>query len=616
MFMKNRKVRVVFQPERKEILTSIKTPIREAIEKAGVKINFPCGGKGICGKCRIRVKGKLSPLTSVEKKHLQSVENDVRLACQVVVEGDVEVEIYPLSLISFPKILTDRINRKIKIKPVIKKIYLSLSPPSLKDQIADLSRLERHLGERGIRYPLTDLDLIKRLPGVMREGDFKLTAVLEKQRLLAVEKGDTRGKNFGVAFDVGTTTVVGTLIDLDTGEELATDALLNPQASFGEDVVSRIDFLQSHPEGLKILQKRIIGAINRITQRLREVGEVKKENIYLATFVGNTVMQHLLLGINPTNLALYPYVPVVKRSMELKATDLGIRINPQGSLYLFPSVAAFVGGDTVAVILATSLFNEGNRKVRLAIDIGTNGEIVLAKGKKLVCASTAAGPAFEGARISQGMRAERGAIEKVRLEEGKIEVEVIGGGRARGICGSGLIDASSQLLKEKIIDSSGRLKPSSKAKEWSSRIIRKNDHNGFLLVEKEKAQDGIPIILTQKDIRELQLAKGAICSGIKILLTCLGVERDEVDEVLLAGAFGSYINPESAHLIGLIPTFPKAKVRSVGNAASLGAIMALVSEKDRKQTEKISEGVDYVELASYPDFSDILTQAMEFGKQE
>ncbi len=616
MFMKNRKVRVVFQPERKEILTSIKTPIREAIEKAGVKINFPCGGKGICGKCRIRVKGKLSPLTSVEKKHLQSVENDVRLACQVAVEGDVEVEIYPLSLISFPKILTDRINRKIKIKPVIKKIYLSLSPPSLKDQIADLSRLERHLAERGIRYPLTDLDLIKRLPGVMREGDFKLTAVLEKQKLLAVEKGDTRGKNFGVAFDVGTTTVVGTLIDLDTGEELATDALLNPQTSFGEDVVSRIDFLQSHPEGLKILQKRIIGAINRIIQRLREVGEVKKENIYLATFVGNTVMQHLLLGVNPTNLALYPYVPVVKRSMELKATDLGIRINPQGSLYLFPSIAAFVGGDTVAVILATSLSNEDSRKVRLAIDIGTNGEIVLAKGKKLVCASTAAGPAFEGARISQGMRAERGAIEKVRLEEGKIEVEVIGGGRARGICGSGLIDASSQLLKEKIIDSSGRLKPSSKAKEWSSRIIRKNDHNGFLLVEKERAQDGIPIILTQKDIRELQLAKGAICSGIKILLTCLGVERDEVDEVLLAGAFGSYINPESAHLIGLIPTFPKAKVRSVGNAASLGAIMALVSEKNRKQTEKISEGVDYVELASYPDFSDILTQAMEFGKQE
>ncbi|MFQ5834688.1 MAG: ASKHA domain-containing protein [bacterium] len=615
--MKNRKVRVIFRPEKKEILTSIRTPIKEAIKKAGIKVNYPCGGKGICGKCKIRVKGKLSPLTSVEKKHLQSVEKDIRLACQAVVEGDVGVEIYPLSLVSFPKILTNRISRKIKIKPLIEKTYLSLSPPSLKDQIADLSRLQRHLKDKGVTYPLTNLDLVKRLPGVMREGDFKLTAVLEKQRLLTVEKGDTRGKNFGVAFDVGTTTVVGTLIDLDTGEELATNALLNPQASFGEDVVSRIDFLQSTPEGLKILQKRIIGAINRIIQRLRKAGEVKKENIYLATFVGNTVMQHLLLGVNPTNLALYPYVPVIHRAMELKAADLGIRINPQGSLYLFPNIAAFVGGDTVAVILATSLFNENNQKVRLAIDIGTNGEIVLAKGKKLICASTAAGPAFEGARISQGMRAERGAIEKVRLEEGKIEVEVIGGGRARGICGSGLIDASSQLLKEKIIDGSGRLKPSSKAKEkWSGRIIRKDYHNGFLLVEKEKAQDGIPIILTQKDIRELQLAKGAICSGVKILLTSLGVEREEVDEVLLAGAFGSYINPESAHLIGLIPTFTKAKVKSVGNAASLGAIMALVSEKDREQAERISEGVDYVELASFPDFPDILIQAMRFGKQK
>ncbi len=615
--MKDNNVRVVFQPEKKEILTPIKTPLKEAIKKAGIKVNFPCGGKGICGKCKVKVKGRLSPLTAVEKKHLQPVENDIRLACQVAIEGNIEVEVSLLSLSSFPKILTERINRKIIIKPFVRKIYLSLLPPSLKDQSADLSRLERYLKNRGVTHPLTDLDLIKELPGVMREGDFKLTAVLEKQRLLAVEKGDTRGKNFGMAFDIGTTTVVGILIDLDTGEEVATDALLNPQASFGEDVVSRINFLQSHAEGLKILQKRIIGAINRIIQRLRRRGKVQKENIYLATFVGNTAMQHLLLGVNPTNLALYPYIPVVHRAMKLKAADLEIKINRQGSLYFFPNIAAFVGGDTVAVILATSLFDENSQKVRLAIDIGTNGEIVLAKGKKLVCASTAAGPAFEGARISQGMRAERGAIEKVRFEEGEIEVGVIGGGRARGICGSGLIDASSQLLKEKIIDDSGRLKPSSKAKEkWSDRIIRKNGHYGFLLLEKEKTQNGIPIVLTQKDIRELQLAKGAICSGIKILLTSLGVERDEVGEVLLAGAFGSYINPESAHLIGLIPAFPKAKVKSVGNAASLGAIMALVSEKHRKQAEKISQGVDYVELASYPNFPDILTQAMRFGKQE
>jgi len=611
--MRGRKVKVVFPEWQKTIYVASGTSLKEALKRVRIQISFPCGGKGICGKCRIKLEGKVSPLTLAEQKHLSHPEEGWRLACQTLIKGESRVEIHPLSLVSFPKILTNKLSRKITINPRIKKVHLSLPHPTLEDQVDDLSRVERPLREKGISAPNSDLELIRKIPLFIRKADFKLTAVLSNGKLVEVEKGDTRGNSFGVAFDIGTTSIVGILVDLDTGEEVATNAILNPQLSWGEDIITRINFIQSHPDGLKILQKEVIQAINQIIQSLSKKAKVKRNHIYEATFVGNTVMHHFLLGINPLNLALYPYVPAIQKPVELKASHLGVRINRRGVLFIFPNVAAFVGGDAVGVILATSLFTQKDRKLRLAVDIGTNGEIILAKDGRIVCASTAAGPAFEGARISQGMRAEKGAIERVRLKEGRVKVGVIGGGKPRGICGSGLVDAVSELFKERIIDNSGRILFPSLKEIWDQRVIRKEGSSGFLLVSEKESAGSLPIILTQNDIRELQLAKGAIRAGIEILLKKLRLEEDQVDEVLLAGAFGNNIDPRSAQNIGLIPTLPEAKVKSVGNAASLGAIMALVSQASWREAEKISQNVEYVELAAFPNFQDALTRGMRIG---
>ena len=611
---KKKNLQVSFLPSGKKVTFQKAISLREAIIKAKIDFSFPCGGNGLCGKCKVKVKGNTNPPSLKEKETIPEwLEKGYRLACQTILYGNAEVEIPVSSLISTLRILTEGSEEKFKVDPFVQKIYLSLPPPTLKDQISDVARIKRELRKKGFDQLKIDLRLIKKVPFILRDSQFKTTVVLNNKEIISLEEGDTRGKNFGLAFDVGTTTVVGSLIDLDTGNRIATKAILNPQTIYGDDVISRVSYLQNNSKGLLNLQRKIVGGINEIVDYLVNSTGVKRKNIYEITLVGNTVMQHLLSGVNPLNLALYPYVPVTQDPINLKSYRLGIKINPLANIYVFPNIAAFVGGDTVGVILATEM-HKINNKTKLAIDIGTNGEIVLSHEGKLVAASTAAGPAFEGSRISHGMWAQDGAIEKVRLKDGEVIIDVIGDGKPTGICGSGLIDSISEFYKEGIIDRSGRIKPvKEQSRLWRNRIVEDEEGGRFILWEDGEKSS---IFISQKDIREFQLAKAAIYTGIKILLDKLEVKRENVEEVLIAGAFGNYINLESAYNVGLLPKFPNSKVKNVGNAAILGAIKALISRKSRQEAEEIPHLVHYVELAATTNFQDVLTDSIFLGEKE
>jgi len=613
MKKKNKKIRVTFLPEGKKVTLSNPIELKELIKNSSINFSFPCGGLGICGKCKVKISGRVNPLTLKEKKLIPEwIEKGYRLACQVRIEGDAKVEIPSSGVISELKFLTQGLGKTPQVNPGVEKIYLPLPSPSLKDQLSDVTRIKNQLIKKGYKDLLISLDLVRKVPTIIRKSNFNVTVVLKDREIIAIEKGDTRGKKFGLAFDIGTTTVVGALMDLDTGERIAERAILNPQVIHGDDIISRISYIQSNPGGLKKLQRIILKGINQVITYLVSKAKVKRDNIYEATFVGNTVMQHILAGINPVNLALYPYVPAIQDSISINSSKLGIKINSGGKVYIFPSIAAFVGGDTVGVILTTELHHM-KKGVKLAVDIGTNGEIVLSKEGKLVVASTAAGPAFEGARISQGMWAQEGAIEGVKLENGEVKLKVIGEVEPRGICGSGLLDAVSEFFREGIVDRSGRIKPRNRQKKiWRERI-KEDDEVKFILTENKN--NGY-IYISQKDVREFQLAKAAICAGIKILLKTVDLQEEIVEEVLLAGAFGNYINIHSAYNVGLFPFFPNARVRIIGNAASLGAIKALISKEDRQEAELIPSLASYVELAAQPYFQDILTNCLFLGESK
>ncbi|OGS18535.1 MAG: hypothetical protein A3J83_00610 [Elusimicrobia bacterium RIFOXYA2_FULL_40_6] len=418
-------------------------------------------------------------------------------------------------------------------------------------------------------------------------------------------------KNIGVAIDIGTTTVVGVLADIESKQTLDVWALTNPQYVHGADVISRINYVINQENGLKIIQNEIVNAINQIIDKLCLDTRVNKINIREMSVVGNTTMQHFLLGIDPRSLSVAPYQPPVKGSYQIKkAIQLGIMINPEARVYVVPNIAGWVGGDTIGVILATK--QHKSNKIKLSVDIGTNGEMVLGSKKKLLAASTAAGPCFEGARISCGMRATTGAIESVYMSEEGIFWRVIDRLQAQGICGSALIDTVAELLKFGIIDETGRIvnkaELEGKIPEVLLKSIIENESgNSFELTDK--------VILTQRDIRELQLAKAAIYAGIHILLKELKIAINEVDEILLAGTFGNYIDKSNAQKIGLIPNISLEKVRYVGNAACEGSRLTLVSNEERKEAEAISKSVNYIELSGHPDFQEAFVDAMMFNSK-
>ncbi len=611
----NQQVRVTFQPHGRVVFVLTGTKVVEAAGRGGLTIDTPCGGAATCGKCRVRIRGELCAPTTEEKAILSEAElaDGWRLACQSSICGECVIEVPETSLFagSHQILQATQSDDDTDVLPAVRKQYVQLPEPSLDANAPDLVRLQAAVG------PVkAGLDVIRQLGQRLREGGFAGTAVLTDHHLIDFETGDTTGRCHGAAFDIGTTTVVGSLLDLVTGQEVAIESAMNSQVRFGDDVLSRIE-LGSDPAGLEDLRTEILQTIGAILDRLCKQAGIARDEVYEIAFAGNTTMQHLLCGINPSQLGQVPFVPAYGRGLTVPSADLGIAIHPRAQAVVFPVIGGFLGGDTVAGIISTRLL-EGNGP-ELLVDIGTNGEIVLAVEDKLLAASTAAGPAFEGARISCGMRATAGAVEKVVFDENEINYSVIGHVKPVGLCGSGLVDLTAELLRSGLVNSVGRMLPPDELPDdlhesLRERVVMKDDQPAFILAE--PTDDSPGVVLGQKDIRELQLATGAIRAGVTILLKQAGLGVGDIDRVLIAGGFGSFIRRNNAQRIGLLPPgIDHSRIHYVGNASLAGAKWALVSTNARDRGERLARLARHVELSRDTEFQMEFAEAMIFPEQ-
>jgi len=610
--------KVTFLPQQKEITVPPGTNLLAASALAGIPVEGNCGGKGTCGKCKVRIVegGHREPnTTELEGLSADDLAQGWVLACQREVCGHTVVEIQAARDAYSRKTTLHRFAAVVEPEQNIEKMALKLPRPSIEDQTSDLERLRQALSRQGLS---ANLKLLANLPGALRRRRFAVTAVFADHQLIAVEPGDSTGRIFGLAFDIGTTTLMGSLIDLSSGAVLAVTAATNPQHVYGSDVVSRITHASKGPENLTALQRKVIETLNSMIAGLLAQTDVKTDEIYEAVVAGNTTMSHLFLGIDPTHLALAPFIPAFQKALEIEASELGLAMNRFGRVTVLPNIAGYVGSDTVGVILATDLDRRSD--ICLAVDIGTNGELVLAANGRIFACSTAAGPAFEGAQIRCGMRAADGAVEAVHIKNEDLLLQVIGGVKAHGICGSGLIDAAAALLKVGVLEPSGRLvNPETDAIKLPASIRQRIRRGGggfeLLLADASQTASGSDLVLTQADLRELQLAKGAIYAGFKVLLREAGITTEDVQCVLLAGAFGNYIRVESALAIGLLPALPPEKIIPVGNAAGDGACMALISQSVRRRAFALPERVEHVDLSTRQDFQEEFISALAFPGQ-
>jgi len=622
-----RTCKIHFQPDDITIVTEAGQSLLAAAQQAGIIINSVCGGAGTCNKCLIEVDGISEPVQ----------------ACRFYVERDLMVNVPESSRFFEQKILQEGIALGSCLNPQIAKYFVQLSEPCLDDLRSDTQRLIDAVKEAaGVRrsedeiavdtvsdtagenlrgtidYDLTiDFTLLPKLPGLLRDNSYTVTALCHGRHIIDLEPGNTTDKKYGLAADIGTTTVVVELVDLTNGKKIAVASQSNPQITFGDDVIGRIDYSRTHKDGLQQLRERITEGINRLIAEICEKSGIDRRYIYELTAVGNSTMQQLLLGIPVESIGQAPYVSTVTSAIDIPAVELGIDISPAGNVYVMPTVAAHVGGDTVAVALSTAMRH--SESVNLALDIGTNGELVLGNRDRLLACSTAAGPAFEGARIKQGMRGATGAIERVYIGD-DVEVVVIGEGKCVGICGSGLIDAIAELLNVGILDSSGRMLvddelPASLPPKLRERVVKNKDGLAFILAHSEQSRQDGAIVLTQRDIREAQLAKAAISAGAVVLMRQMRIELADVEHLYLAGAFGNYIRPESARRIGLLPDLPLEKIQFVGNAAASGAREVLICREARQHAQSLAQRIEYVELAGRSEFQTLFSDCMFFPEK-
>ncbi len=632
MAREKEEVTVIFQPSGRRGRVEKGKNLKEVSVALGVDIEGLCGEQGTCGKCKVRIEEglfekhgirsspvHLSPLTDNEREHLSEQERaeGFRLACMARVEGDVVVFVPEESRLGKQVVRKAARKLDIPLAPAVRKYPVTLPPATLEDSTGDWERLQEGLRKaHGLACPSIDYRALLGLQHALREADWHATVTVWMDREVIRVAPGTDTKIYGAAVDLGTTTVAAYLSDLATGKLLATASLMNPQVSYGEDVMSRISYTLSNPDGLDQLHRAAVDGLNEVLGELAGRAGIGVEEIEDLVIVGNTCMHHLFLGIDPRYIGKAPFPPALHHSLNVKARDMGLKVCPGAYTHLLPIEAGFVGADNVAVLIAETPYDQD--KVRLIIDIGTNGELILGNREQLISSSSCAtGPAFEGAEIKFGMRAAPGAIEKVVIDEKtkdvrfKVidqeawsdEIENIG---AKGICGSGIIDAVAQLFLAGIIDRTGRF-----AKDLDTPRFRREEGGPvFVLAWARETAIDQDIVITQGDVRAIQLAKGAMYAGARIMMRRLGVET--LDEVILAGAFGSYIDKVSAAVIGMFPDCPLDRIRSVGNAAGDGARMALLNVGKRAEADRWARKVEYLELTLEEDFQERFAQAMWF----
>jgi uncharacterized 2Fe-2S/4Fe-4S cluster protein (DUF4445 family) len=595
--------------------------VLDVAQAHGIDVTATCGGRGRCTSCRVRyVAGPVPPPTLSDEVQLGDdlVREGYRLACQAAVAEPVTLRVVPpQDEVAFQILGVEAealARARIPPAPGIRKTRLRVTLAAEEGrQTSDLEAVAEAGGFAPEAFPPA---AARALPAAVREAGGDVTLVTFEGQPLAVEAGDTTASAYGLAVDVGTTTVVSALVDLATGEVLASAAGLNPQATFGGDLMSRIAFAQWSPANLRRLQARIVTLLNHQVDEVAGRAGVPATSIYKVTVVGNTCMHHLLLGLDPTWVGLAPYAPVLRHALVLPARTLPLRVHPEARVCLLPLVAGFVGADAVAVTLATRL--DGSREPRAVVDIGTNGEVVMTDGRRLLACSAPAGPALEGAQIRHGMRAAAGAVDRVWLAEGDLACHVLGDGPPQGLCGSGLVDLLAVALDAGLVDATGLIRLEARdtlPRALAARLERRGEQRVLVLVPAGGAAGGGEVVLTQEDVRQVQLAKGAIASGIRMLQRLLGLPDAALADLALAGGFGNYLSIRSALRIGLIPPLPAARVRYVGNAAALGAELALVSEAERARAARVARAIEHVSLAAHPDFQDLFVDCMNFPER-
>ena len=593
--------------------------ILEASRQAGINIEATCGSRGRCRSCRVKIlEGDTPPPTvqdSVQLGH-DEVHEGFRLACQTRMLGDTTVMAVPPKAEQGHQILesgnSSMDNHRMHLDSGVEKRIIHANLPV--EEHHQTSDIEEILGAAELDATQSSIHLLRKIPQLLRAESGKLTITTFNGELIDVEAGDTTEHVYGMAFDIGTTSVVATLLDLKSGEQLASAGGVNPQAVYGGDLMSRIAYAQFDDKKLSTLRAKILNAVNEyIRQTCKEAG-VSPEHVYKIVVVGNTCMHHIFLGIDVSYVGLAPYAPVVRENLVLASADLPLKAAPKAKVCLLPIIAGFVGADTVGCILSTRIHE--SEEIRALVDIGTNGEVVMGSHKRMTACSAPAGPALEGAQIRDGMRGALGAIEKVEVNN-DFNCLIIGDVPAIGICGSGLIDAAAKMIDSHIMDSNGNMRKRDleELPDCIRERLVKSDNGSaeFVLVWNQEAGKKKNIGVTQGDVRQLQLAKSAIYSGIRMLQTVMNIQDEQIEQLMLCGGFGNYVSIESAKTIRLLPNLPHERIAYVGNAALLGAQMALLSETERQSAYEISQSIEHVALAARPDFQDIFVDSMSFS---